>query len=122
MRVKRAVTDLANEELYISAISIGEIIKGIALLDASRRKRELSSWVCKLEQNYADRLLPIDLEVVQIWGEMTAEAQKQGITIPVCDGLIASTARRHGLHLMTRNTDDFKATGVILINPWEKNK
>ena len=102
-------------------LCIGEIIKGIALLDTGKRKRELLSWVRKLEHNYADRILPVDLEVVQIWGEITAVAQKQGITIPVCDGLIASTARRHGLHLMTRNTDDFEPTGVILINPWKEN-
>ena len=121
-RVRRAVAELASEELFVSVLCIGEIIKGIALLDTGKRKRELLSWVRKLEHNYADRLLPVDLEVVQIWGEITAVAQKQGITIPVCDGLIASTARRHGLHLMTRNTDDFAPTGVILINPWKENK
>ena len=116
--VKNAVAELVSEEIFVSVISIGEIVKGIELLEASRRKKELLSWIRKLELNYADRLLPVDLEVVRIWGEITAVAQKQGITIPVCDGLIASTARRHGLHLMTRNTADFKYTGVMLINPW----
>ncbi len=116
--VKNAVAQLVSEEIFVSVISIGEIVKGIELLEASRRKKELLSWIRKLELNYADRLLPVDLEVVRIWGEITAVAQKQGITIPVCDGLIASTARRHGLHLMTRNTADFKYTGVMLINPW----
>ncbi len=120
-RVKLAIAELANEELFVSMISMGEIIKGIALLDTGIRKQELLRWVRNLEQNYADRLLPVDLEVVRIWGEITAMAQKQGFTIPVCDGLIASTARRHGLHLMTRNTDDFEPTGVILINPWQEN-
>ncbi len=117
--VKNAVAELVSEEIFVSVISIGEIVKGIELLEASRRKKELLSWIRKLELNYADRLLPVDLEVVRIWGEITAVAQKQGITIPVCDGLIASTARRHGLHLMTRNTADFKYTGVMLINPWD---
>ena len=117
--VRSAVTELASEELFVSVISIGEIVKGIALLEESRRKQELSSWVRNLELNYTDRLLPVDLEVVRIWGEITAVAQKQGITIPVCDRLIASTARRHGLHLMTRNTADFEPTGVMLINPWD---
>jgi len=117
--VRSAVTELASEELFVSVISIGEIVKGIALLEESRRKQELSSWVRNLELNYTDRLLPVDLEVVRIWGEITAVAQKQGITIPVCDGLIASTARRHGLYLMTRKTADFEPTGVMLINPWD---
>ena len=109
---------MTSEEIFVSVISIGEIVKGIELLEAGRRKRELLSWIRNLELNYADRLLSVDLEVVRIWGEITAVAQKQGITIPVCDGLIASTARRHGLHLMTRNTADFEYTGVMLINPW----
>ena len=39
--------------------------------------------------------------------------------MPAQDGLIAATALRHGLHLMTRNVNDFAATGVLLINPWE---
>ncbi len=116
--VKNAVAELVSEEIFVSVISVGEIVKGIELLEASRRKQELLSWIRKLELNYADRLLPVDLEVVRIWGEITAVAQKQGITIPVCDGLIASTARLHGLHLMTRNTTDFEYTGVMLINPW----
>ncbi|MEM9273104.1 MAG: type II toxin-antitoxin system VapC family toxin [Cyanobacteria bacterium P01_F01_bin.143] len=101
--VTSAVAEMSSEELFVSVISIGEIVKGIELLEVSRRKQELLSWIRKLELNYADRLLPVDIEVVRIWGEITAVAQKRGITIPVCDGLIASTARRHGLHLMTRN-------------------
>jgi predicted nucleic acid-binding protein len=40
------------------------------------------------------------------------------MTVPGTDGLIAATARRHGLHVMTRNTGDFEATGVLLLNPW----
>ena len=46
-------------------------------------------------------------------------AQKRGKTIASIDGLIAATARRHGLHIMVRNIADFEATGVMLINPRE---
>src|SRR5271166_6036835 len=57
----------------------------------------------------ADRLLSIDLETCHIWGELTAAAaRKAGRTISASDGLIAATARRHGLHVMTRNTADFE--------------
>ena len=118
--VRKTIAEFDSEALFVSVISIGEITKGIALLETSRRKQELLGWLRALEHNYADRLLPVDLEVARIWGEITAAAQKKGITIPVCDGLIASTARRHGLHLMTRNTSDFEPTGVMLINPWRE--
>jgi len=71
-----------------------------------------------LERDYSDRLLPIDLETSRIWGELVAIAQKAGRPVPAVDALIAATAIRHGLHIMTRNTADFEPTGVLLLNPW----
>ena len=56
-----------------------------------------------------------------MWGELTARAQKKGHAIATVDGLIAATALRHGLQVMTRNEVDFKATGVRVINPWNVN-
>jgi toxin FitB len=117
--VANAVRDLDSDDLFVSAISIGEIVKGVALLADGQKKRLLQSWLQTLERYYGDRLLPIDLETCRMWGELTAAAQKAGRTIPVSDGLIAATARRHGLYIMTRNTGDFEPTGVPLLNPWE---
>lgn len=118
-QVKQTIATLQSEDLFLSVIVMGEIEKGVALLQQGRRKQALSVWLQNLKQDYADRILPIDLETVEIWGAVTDAAQKQGIVVPVCDGLIASTAQRYGLHLMTRNTSDFKATNVMLINPWQ---
>lgn len=109
--VRRAVDACDSESLFVSVLSIGEIAKGIALLRESRRKRALQRWLQTLERFYGDRLLPVDLETSRIWGELTAAAQKAGRTIPATDGLIAATARRHGLHVMTRNAIDFEPTG-----------
>ena len=117
-RVRRAVDSLESEDLFVSVVSIGEISKGIALLRESQNKRALVAWLQALERDYADRLLPIDLEITHIWGELTAVAQKAGKPVPVSDGLIVATAKRHGLHVMTRNTDHFEPTGVLIVNPW----
>lgn len=117
-RVRRAIDAFASENLFVSVLSIGEIAKGIALLRESQDKRTLQSWLQTLERFYGDRLLPIDLEISRIWGELTAAARKAGRTVPATDGLIAATARRHGLHVMTRNTADFEPTGILLLNPW----
>jgi predicted nucleic acid-binding protein len=117
--VKRAVEAVDSERLFVSVISIGEIAKGIALLRETQNKRALEAWLQTLQSRYADRLLPIDLETSHIWGELTAAAQKTGRIVPASDGLIAASARRHGLHVMTRNTADFEPTGVLLMNPWE---
>ena len=119
--VLKAVEEFASEDLFVSVLSIGEIAKGVARLRESHNKRDLESWLRALERHYADRLLGIDLETAHIWGELTAAAQSSGLIIPAADGLIAATARRHGLHVMTRNVADFKQTGVLLLNPWQED-
>ena len=119
-RVARAVEAFEGEDLFISVLSVGEIGKGITLLKESKNKRALQSWLDTLERDYADRLLPIDRETSRIWGELTAKAQKSGRIVPASDGLIAATAHRYGLRVMTRNVADFEPTGVLLINPWAK--
>lgn len=116
--MRRAVDGFDSPDLYVSVVSIGEITKGIARLKQSRKKRELESWLQALERSYGDRILPIDVETGRIWGELTATAQQTGRAVSAGDGLIAATARRHGLHLMTRNVADFAVTGVLLLNPW----
>ena len=117
-RVRRAVESLNSEDLFLSVISVGEIAKGIALLREAKKKEELDGWMHSLERDYTDRILGVDLETSHIWGELSAEAQKSGKILPATDGLIAATARRHGLHVMTRNTEHFKVTGALLVNPW----
>jgi toxin FitB len=120
--VRRAVDAFESENLFVSVLSIGEIAKGIALLRESQNTQALQIWLQTLERHYSNRLLPVDLETSRIWGELTATAQRVGRTVPAGDGLIAATARRHGLHVMTRNTGDFEATGVLLLNPWTEGR
>ena len=117
--VRQAVYALNEEELFVSVITIGEILKGVSLLRESPRRRALETWLKTLERDYGDRLLSIDLETSRLWGELTAAAQKAGRVVHATDGLIAATALRHGLRVMTRNTTDFEPTGVLLLNPWE---
>ena len=117
--VRRTIEEYTEESIFLSVITIGEITKGVGLLSESQRKRELQSWLQTIERYYSDRILSVDLEIVRIWGEITATAQKSGKIIAVSDGLIAATALRHGLHIVTGNTSDFEPGGVLLINPWE---
>ena len=79
----------------------------------------MSEWLLTLEQDYAERILPVDTETARVWGELTAAAQRRGKTVSVSDGIIAATAIRHGIHVITRNVSDFRETGAMLINPWE---
>lgn len=116
--VKKLINETDESDMFISVISLGEIVKGISLLQEGKRKKELLSWIAGLERHFADRILEIDQEIAHIWGEITARAQRSGKTVPACDGLIAAIALRHGLHLVTRNGEDFKPTGVLFIDHW----
>jgi len=116
--VRRAVAALDEEELFLSVISIGEILKGISLLVEGRRKHTLASWLDTLARDYADRILSIDRDICHRWGELTARAQRAGRSVSARDGLIAATALHHGLRVMTRDIADFEPTGVLIFDPW----
>jgi toxin FitB len=118
--VRARLAAIPEEDLCISVITIGEIAHGICRLEPGKRRREFEEWLGQTERFFADRLLPVDREIARLWGEITAKAAEQGRAIHAADGLIAATAVRHGLHLMTRDVMGFEATGVMLINPWEE--
>ncbi len=118
-KVKSAVAEFATANLYLSVLTVGEIAKGVALLNAGRKKTSLGTWLARVENQYADRILAIDVETARLWGELTARAQKSGTIIPSVDGLLVATALRHGLHVMTRNTRHFEASGALIIDPWQ---
>ena len=117
--VRKAVESLAEEDSFVSVISLGEIERGIGLLGEGGRKRALSGWLDGLQRDYAGRILEIDAETARLWGALTARASKTGRQIGAADGLIAATALRHGLHIMTRNVKDFEPTGAMIVNPWD---
>ena len=105
-----------DSQLFISALTLGEIRKGIEL----RRGRNdlpqaaiLENWLQVVVQRYSERILPIDAAVADVWGEMNAIRPVSAI-----DGLLAATAKAHGLTLVTRNISDVEGLGVELLNPF----
>jgi toxin FitB len=114
------VAEFDPDDTFISVITLGEIAKGVARLPEGRRKREFASWLLGLERQFEDRILPIDQDVGRIWGELMARTHMRGAQVPIVDGLIAATAIRYGLYVMTRNVRDFAATEALLINPWDE--
>lgn len=118
-RVVAAFSRLSDYEIHVSAITIGEIAKGIALLEPGQNQFRLKRWLLELEQAYIHQVLAVDQEVARVWGQNSAQLQRVGITIPVADGLIAATAIHHVLPLMTRNVRHFQPLGIEIVNPWE---
>lgn len=109
-----------EDRIFISVISIAEIRRGIELLPASRRKEMLADWLDNdLPPRFEGRMLLVDKAVNDQWGHVMAAAKKAGIGLQPMDAFFAATALAHNLVLVTRNTKDFAATGVRLLNPWD---
>ncbi len=105
--------------LYVSALSLGELKRGIEKLTAGKRKTFLQKWLTEnVTLRFGDRVLSLDAAVCLRWGEMQARLEKQGKPMPAMDGLIAATALQQQLTVVTRNTRDMDARGVALFNPW----
>ena len=100
--------------IFLSVITLGEIMRGIALkrrTDA-RAAASLTVWLEQLRHDHASRILPISDRIALEWGRLAAERSRA-----MADALIAATAAIHGKIIVTRNVADFAATGIPLINP-----
>lgn len=105
--------------LYLSVLTIGELVSGIDRLPESTKKRELSTWLSgDLVARFGERILPVDFDAANVWGRLEGEARGKGTVLPVIDGLLAATAFVHGLAIVTRNTRDFASLPVRVEHPW----
>jgi toxin FitB len=105
--------------MYLSVITFGELRKGIEKLSNSKKKKELNRWVKEdLKHRFKNRVLNINMEEMNKWGEILATAEKSGKPLPAIDSLIAATAQVHDLSVVTRNSKDMEGSGVEVINPW----
>lgn len=110
-------TQAAETDLWLSALVLGEIRKGIEL--ARRRDpqkaRAIEAWLDEVVAGFADRILAVDVAVAAEWGRMTAIRP-----VPVIDALLAATAKVNGLTLVTRNAADVAGLDVEVLNPFER--
>ena len=107
---------VADQQLYLSVLSVGEIRKGIERLPAGKRRTELGSWLeDTLPAWFGARLLPIDAAVAARWGRLLAASPR---SLPAIDSLLAATALTHNLSLVTRNVSDFDVPDLNVVNPW----
>ena len=110
----------AEDSLFISVLTLGEIHKGISKLPDSRRRKSLWTWVDNdLKNRFAGRILEISEEIATCWGEIQAKSETDGKKMPVIDSLIAATAIKHNFTVVTRNVKDIENSGCKSINPWE---
>ena len=112
---------IPQEKQYLSVLTLGEIQKGIARLTDVTRARRLKQWLdVDVRGRFAGRVLPLDEETLLAWGDIAGAAEKRGTPLPVADGLLAATALVHHLTFVTRDSADFAATGIEVLDPWKK--
>ena len=103
-------------DLHLSAVTIGEIERGIAR--QQRRDpsfaRELSLWLDRVLAWYGDRILGVDVPTARRWGRLSGDLGHER-----ADLIIAATALEHGLTVVTRNVKHFEPTGVPVFNPYD---
>jgi predicted nucleic acid-binding protein len=107
---------VADDELYLSTLVLGEIRKGIELArrhDAAKA-RALERWLRDVETAFGRRVLGIDNAVADQWGRMSAIRP-----VPAVDGLLAATARVNDLTLVTRNAGDVAGLDARVLDPFE---
>jgi len=105
-------------QMHLSVLTLGEIARGCARLPPGRKRTRLTRWLAELRSSFSDRVLGVDSETAETWGRIAGEAERRGRIVAVIDGLIAATAARHGLAVVTRNVSDFEPTRVEVLNPY----
>ena len=118
--VQRWLNAQVAETLYLPSIGLAELLFGVAALATGARKARLASLLDTLTAMFAGRVLPFDERAARAYAEMAAAARTAGRELAISDGYIAATASSRGFAVATRNTSDFDAAGVALINPWQR--
>ena len=112
-------SQVPDETLHISVLTLGEIRKSIEKVSNATRKEKFRIWLeHKLPEWFKERILSIDHLVAERWGKLQSEMKRP---LPAIDSLIAATALHYDLNLVTRNVSDFQYPSLTVINPWEKS-
>ena len=119
--VLRWFSSQADEDLKVTTITLAEILYGIELLAAGKRRDALRAGAEKMfGVVFAGHILTFDDKAARAFAVITSSRRKQGRPMSEFDAQIAAIARAHGATLATRDTDDFEDCGVRLVNPWRE--
>lgn len=108
----------AAETLFLSSITVAELLFGIGALPDGRRKDMLSARILGLLDQFAARVLPFDASAARRYADLAVKARAAGRGFPVPDGYIAAIAAAHGFAVASRDTSAFGAAGLTVIDPW----
>ena len=108
----------AAETLYLSSVTLAELLFGIRALPASRRRNMLDRALEELLGLFEDRVLPFDTDAARHYADLASTARQAGRGFPTPDGYIAAIAASRGFIVASRDAAPYAAAGVTVINPW----
>lgn len=113
--------DARSDVLFMSAVTVSEIVAGIAKLrreGGTRKAANLAAWLDALVHLYGNRILPFDAAVAHLAGELSDVARARGRQPGFADIAIAATAQSHRLTILSRNLKHFEPLGVAVLDPF----
>ena len=113
------LNDQVAETLYLSSVTLAELLFGIAALPTGKRKDRLAQALDGLMALFRDRVLPFDVDAAEYYAELAITAKSSGRGFPTPDGYIAAIAASRGFIVASRDTAPYEAVSVSVINPWE---
>jgi len=117
--VRAWLNDQTAETLYLSSITLAELLFGISALPAGKRKDMLTQALDGLLGLFRNRVLSFDPDAARYYAELATTAKAAGRGFPTPDGYIAAIAASHGFIVASRDTAPYEAAGISVINPWK---
>lgn len=112
------LNDQATETLYLSSLTLAELLFGLGALPTGKRKDMLNQALDGLLGLFRGRMLPFDSDAARHYAELAVKARAKGRGFPTPDGYIAAIAVSRGFIVASRDTGPYEAAGVHVINPW----
>jgi predicted nucleic acid-binding protein len=117
--VRTWLNDQVAETLYISSVTVAELLFGIGALPEGRRKLAMTETLDGVLGVFGDRVLPFCSEAARHHAELALKARAAGKGFPTPDGYIAAIAASRGFTIATRDSSPFEAASLTVINPWK---
>jgi len=108
----------AAETLFLSSVTIAELMFGIGALPRGKRKDRLAATLDGVMELFEPRTLPFDTQAARRYADLAVKARKAGKGFPTPDGYIAAIAAAHGFAVASRDTAAFTTAGLTVIDPW----
>lgn len=111
---------IRENDLYLSVITLGELRTGVELVVDQKKRDDLERWLLlEVVPRFEQRIVAFDAEVADCWGRVEARTRAGGRRMQVVDAMLAATAQRHALQIVTRNVEDFADGPAPVVNPWQ---